>query len=139
MGSPASSETTTLLQGLIVFRDFGVFNAKCPGSSSSELPKRRIPKYRNADAEGHSALTLLLQGFQREGPQLLVTENAEMSNPEMSKFYPFQLLSCATSHRLNFCEPSSGSDGYWSFALDLMAQIPFPCAPPRDSTLCTYP
>jgi hypothetical protein len=45
----ASSGTTELLQRHVMFHDFGVFNAKCPDSLSSELPKCRISKCQNVE------------------------------------------------------------------------------------------
>jgi hypothetical protein len=38
----------TPLQKYFAFRDFGVFSVKCPDSLSTEMPKRRSPKCRNA-------------------------------------------------------------------------------------------
>jgi hypothetical protein len=43
----ASSRTTSLLQRHVTFRDFGVFNAKCPSCLSSRFSKCRTLKCRN--------------------------------------------------------------------------------------------
>jgi len=104
----ASSRTTTLLQGHVTFRDLRVFKPKCLDSLSSEFPKCWITKCWNAEprSKGESM-----------APDIFGISWTKSSQCSDSK------ISCHANPWIPKIWVRSGSDGYWSFALDMTTQI----------------